>query len=105
GWPEWFAAAGVTGVDVDRGLRFSSPDHALDVTIEGGGVFLAHDVLAYDELRTGRLVIAYGLMLRTGSAYHFVCPSRKQDLPNVKAFRAWLRREVAAVDWCRSEAV
>ncbi|QCI62929.1 transcriptional regulator GcvA [Phreatobacter stygius] len=102
GWPEWFEAAGVTGVDVDRGLRFSSPDHALDVTIEGGGLFLAHDVLAYDELRTGRLVIAYGLVLRTGRAYHFVCPRRKQGLTNVKAFHAWISREVAAVDWCRS---
>ncbi|HEY4859895.1 MAG TPA: LysR substrate-binding domain-containing protein, partial [Xanthobacteraceae bacterium] len=57
-WAEWFKAAGVEGVDVSRGLRFNSADHALDAAGEGAGVLLAHDVLAYDDLRTGRLVIA-----------------------------------------------
>jgi LysR family glycine cleavage system transcriptional activator len=46
-WTDWFKAAGVEGVDVTRGLRFNSADHALDATGEGTGVLLAHDVLAY----------------------------------------------------------
>ena len=54
-WVDWFAAAGVRGVDVSRGLRFNSADHALDATVEGAGVLLALDALAYDDLRTGRL--------------------------------------------------
>ena len=29
-WTDWFKAAGVEGVDVTRGLRFNSADHALD---------------------------------------------------------------------------
>jgi hypothetical protein len=27
-WADWFKAAGVDGVDVSRGLRFNSADHA-----------------------------------------------------------------------------
>jgi LysR family glycine cleavage system transcriptional activator len=55
-WAEWLAAAGVRDADVSRGLRFNSADDALDATVQGAGVLLAHDALAYDDLRTGRLV-------------------------------------------------
>jgi LysR family glycine cleavage system transcriptional activator len=98
-WADWFKAAGVSGVDVNRGLRFNSADHALDATVEGAGVLLAHDVLAYDELRTGRLTAPFALTLPTGRAYHFVCAKRRQDHPNVQAFRAWIKQEVVALDW------
>src|SRR6516162_3298824 len=50
-WADWFKAAGVRDVDVSRGLRFNTADHALDATVEGAGVLLAHDALAYDDLR------------------------------------------------------
>jgi LysR family transcriptional regulator, glycine cleavage system transcriptional activator len=100
-WADWFAAAGVKDVDVSRGLRFNGADHALDATVEGAGVLLATDVLAYDELRTGRLVIPFALTLRTGRAYHFVCPKQDRDRPIVQAFRTWLKQEVAALDWTK----
>jgi LysR family glycine cleavage system transcriptional activator len=101
GWADWFKAAGLEDVDVSRGLRFNSADHALDATVEAVGVLLAHDVLAYDELRTGRLVIPFDLALRSGRAYHFVCAKRRQDHKNVRAFRTWIKEEVAALDWGR----
>jgi LysR family glycine cleavage system transcriptional activator len=98
-WADWFRAAGVDGVDVSRGLRFNSSDHALDATVEGAGMLLAHDVLAYDELRTGRLIAPFRLTLPTRRAYYFVCAKRRQDHPNVQAFRAWIKQEVAALNW------
>jgi LysR family glycine cleavage system transcriptional activator len=98
-WADWFKVAGVDGVDVSRGLRFSSADHALDATVEGAGVLLAHDVLAYDDLRTRRLIIPFELKLRSGRAYYFVCPKRQQQRPNVQAFRTWIKEEAAALDW------
>jgi len=39
-WADWFKAAGVDAVDVSRGLRFNSADHALDAAGEGAGVLL-----------------------------------------------------------------
>jgi LysR family glycine cleavage system transcriptional activator len=98
-WADWFRAAGVEGVDVSRGLRFNSTDHALDAAGEGAGVLLAHDLLAYDELRTGRLVIPVARPMSTGRAYNFVCPKSRSERPQVQAFRAWIKQEMAAIDW------
>jgi LysR family transcriptional regulator, glycine cleavage system transcriptional activator len=100
-WADWFAAAGVRDADVSRGLRFSSADHALDATIEGAGVLLAFDALAYDDLRTGRLVMPFALALPSGRCYSFICPKNRQKSANVRAFRAWLREEVATLDWSK----
>jgi LysR family glycine cleavage system transcriptional activator len=99
GWGDWFAAAGVEGVDFSHGLRFTSADHALDATIEGAGVLLTHDVLAYDDLRTGRLAIPFELSLNSERAYSLVHPKRREDPPNLQAFRTWIRREMDALDW------
>jgi LysR family glycine cleavage system transcriptional activator len=37
--------------------------------------------------------------LRSGRGYFFVCPQKQQDRPKVRAFRAWVKREVAAIEW------
>jgi len=100
-WADWLAAAGVRDVDVIRGLRFNSADHALDATVEGAGVLLALDALAYDDLRTGRLVMPFDLTLSSGRCYSFVCPKKRRESANVRVFRAWLKREAAAVDWSK----
>ena len=97
-WADWFAAAGVRDADVSRGLRFNSADHALDATVEGAGVLLALDVLAYDDLRTGRLIMPFDLTLPSGRCYSFVCPKKRREAANVRALRAWLRQEAAALD-------
>ena len=106
GWPEWFSRAGVADVDASRGLRFSSADHALDATVEGAGVLLASDVLDYDELRTGRLVMPFDLKMPSGRIYCVVAPKRLQDRPTVRAFRDWAKAEAAAMRWddCVSSA-
>ena len=98
-WAAWFSAAGLDGVDVSRGLRFNTTDHALDAAGEGGGVMLAHDLPAYDDLRTGRLMIPVRLALSTGRAYHLVCPKSRSERPHVQAFRNWMKQELAALDW------
>src|SRR5271166_1521159 len=100
-WADWLAAAGVRDVDVIRGLRFNSADHALDATVEGAGVLLALDALAYDDLRTGRLIMPIALTLPSGRCYAFICLKKRRESQNVQAFRAWLRKEVAAIDWSK----
>jgi LysR family glycine cleavage system transcriptional activator len=103
-WADWFAAAGVDAVDVSHGLRFNSSDHALDATGEGAGVLLATDLLAYDDLRTGRLVIPVALALPSGRAYHLVRAKSQRETPPVQAFRQWIRQEIAALDWTQIRA-
>ena len=78
-WADWFAAAGVRDAEVSHGLRFSSADHALDATVQGAGVLLAPDALAYDDLRTGRLVMPFDLTLPSGRCYAFVCQKKQRE--------------------------
>jgi LysR family glycine cleavage system transcriptional activator len=98
-WSDWFTAAGVPSVDISGGLHFNSADHALDAASEGAGVLLAHDVLAYDDLRTGRLIIPVALPIWSGRGYFVVCPKHRSMAPQVRAFRDWIKQEVAALDW------
>jgi LysR family transcriptional regulator, glycine cleavage system transcriptional activator len=103
-WREWFKVAGVGDVDVRRGLRFNSSDHALDAAGEGAGVLLAYDLLAYDDLRTGRLAIPVKLALPSGRAFHLVWSKARKPTPAMEAFRGWLSEEIAALDWRRIKA-
>lgn len=97
-WSDWLMAAGVEGVDVSRGLRFNSADHAIDAAEEGAGVLLGLLVLAHNDLRSGRLVAPFGLTVVSGRAFHFVCPKGHRKRKNVVAFHDWLRTELAAMD-------
>lgn len=98
GWADWFAAAGVAGGDVRRGLHFSGADHALDAALEGAGVLLTHAILAYDDLRRGRLVMPSDVVLPSRRAYHFVCRRGDENRRNVRALRDWLRQEIGRLD-------
>jgi LysR family glycine cleavage system transcriptional activator len=97
-WADWFRAAGIEGVNVTRGLRFNSSDHALDAASEGAGVLLAHDLLAYDDLRTGHLIIPVALALPSGRAYYLVRASGRRDRPQVRAFGRWIKEELGALE-------
>jgi LysR family transcriptional regulator, glycine cleavage system transcriptional activator len=102
-WTDWFAAAGLDHVEIARSLSFNSAEHALDAASEGAGVLLVTNILAYDLLRSGRLVIPVALALKSGRAYHLVRPKRAreraQERPQVRAFIDWLKQEFATLDW------
>lgn len=95
GWADWFSAAGITGVDINRGLRFTSADHAIEAAIEGAGVLLAATVMTYDDVRTSRLVAADDRQLWFGRGICFVCPKSREADPKIATFRAWLSSEMA----------
>ncbi|HWV54644.1 transcriptional regulator GcvA [Pseudorhodoplanes sp.] len=97
-WADWFRAAKVGKIDLGRGLHFDSPDHALNAATEGAGVLLAPDILAYDDLRTGRLVIPVPLAVSSGRAYHLVFPKRERRRRAVEAFSGWIKNEAAKLD-------
>ena len=100
-WNDWFAAAGIADVDLRRGLRFNSADHALDAAGESAGVLLAHSLLAYDDLRTGRLVIPVALSIAPGRAFHLVSAKGRKPSQAAQAFKSWIKDEIAALDWRR----
>jgi LysR family transcriptional regulator, glycine cleavage system transcriptional activator len=97
-WTDWLAAAKVEGINLARGLRFSSPDHALEAAVEGAGVLLAHKALAHDDLKTGRIVAPFALELATERAFSLVCPEAHARRPKVRAFCDWALDEARRME-------
>lgn len=96
-WRDWLEAAGAPEAAHANAMSFSNADHALDAAVEGAGVLLAHEILAYDDLRSGRLTAPYSLSLPTGRAYAVVYPEYAAERPSVAAFRDWILSEADAM--------
>lgn len=93
-WASWLAAAGVHGVDVDRGTHFSLPDHGLQASIDGAGVVLGWERLSERDLEAGRVVAPFDLSLSLGNNFYLAYPESYSRRPNIGAFRDWLMGEL-----------
>lgn len=93
GWSDWLRAAGVTGVNVNKGLRFSDGALAIQAAISGQGVALGSRALALDHLAAGRLVRPFELSLVTDFAYYIACAKTRAEEPDLAAFRRWIISE------------
>lgn len=97
-WQMWLRAAGVTGIDVTRGLRFSSDTMLAHAAADGLGVALALSSMVQRELRDGKLVRPFGdggSQIETVFRPYLVYPKRNLSLPRVAAFRDWAMKEAA----------
>jgi len=93
-WRMWLKAAGVEGVDANRGLHFNQSSLVLEAAISGRGVALAKVRLAHDDIKAGRLVPLFGVSEQpVDFAYFFVCPPGKVGLRKVALFKDWLTAE------------
>jgi LysR family glycine cleavage system transcriptional activator len=95
-WRRWFAAAGVTDVNVNRGPRILETGLALDAAVAGQGIALADDALMGDDLATGRLVKLCDVALADGAYFLLSLPSAQRRRP-LAAFRDWLLAETVVL--------
>ena len=95
-WSDWFRAAQVAPVDLRRGLRFSSAEHAIEAAVQGAGLLLTHAILVHDELASGGLAMPFDVAVPAGRAYFLVQPKTRRPRAAVDAFRIWLRAEMTA---------
>ena len=89
-WLKWLEAAGITDAAMPRSVVFNQASMAIDAAIDGQGIALARSALAAWDLRMGRLVRPFELMLSVSYAYWIVCPRVSADLAKVATFRQWL---------------
>lgn len=94
-WEVWLKAAGVSGVELNRGPHFSHAVLAFEAAIEGHGVVATMPVLAEADLHAARLVTPFALRVPLASAYYLVCSPEAAKRAAVAAFRAWLLEEAA----------
>ena len=97
-WRDWLAAADADHAFHTGGLGFNSPDHALAAAGEGAGVLLSQEILAHDDIRSGRLVVPFALSLPTGRRFALVYPEIAKDRPLVTAFREWILEAFSTMD-------
>jgi len=94
-WSSWLDHAGVKGVDVERGPRFTEPDSAMEAAAQGVGVVLGWRLLAQADLEEGRLQVLFERPLTVDVAFRLVYEARTADREDFTAFRSWL---LAAVE-------
>jgi LysR family glycine cleavage system transcriptional activator len=92
-WSQWLRLAGTIDVNPGRGSHFTHGALALQAAADGLGVALAMDILASEDIASGKLAAPFTLKLPLPCAYYVVSPGARADEPHVAAFRNWLLQE------------
>ena len=92
-WARWLNAAGVSGVDLNKGPHFSHAVLAFEAAIDGVGVLASMPVLAADDIASGKLVVPFNLSVNLPDGYYMACNEHADERPAVAAFRKWMREE------------
>ncbi len=95
-WPEWFAAAGLGGVELPRGPTYPNCELSTTMVEQEQGVSLAYDAVVRGTLASGRLERLFDVVTPSMTIYSVSCPEARADEPRIAAFRAWLRTEAEA---------
>lgn len=95
-WHIWLEAAGVKGIELSNRLAFDSYILAQEAAIDGRGVAMTIGPFAQDEIRSGRLVQPFSLMVPHRHGWQFCCEAAHRLKPKIKRFESWLLEQVAA---------
>jgi len=92
-WRSWLLAAGVSGVNPDRGPKFQDMSLAIDAAVAGLGVAIAERRFVAEHIRAGRLTIPFDISLPESAGYYLVYPASREDDAAIQAFRDWILSE------------
>jgi LysR family glycine cleavage system transcriptional activator len=95
-WRLWLTAAGIAGVDPERGARFDSSLAAYRAAEEGLGLAIGRERVLGNALEAGRLVAPFDMRLASAHAYYLACAEGTENVRKIAAFRRWLLGEIAA---------
>ena len=101
----WAKAAGIEGIDVSRGPRYTIENMAIEAAINTDGVALVSLSAVAEDLRSGRLVRPFDLAVQNDIAYWLVCPHGNMRSAKVRVFCEWLLAEAAAVSVQKTTAL
>jgi LysR family glycine cleavage system transcriptional activator len=89
-WRTWLQAAGVEGVDADRGPGFNHSHLVTLAAVHGDGVALGRGAIVLDAVARGDLIRPFTLSLPSPFSYYAVYTRASGDDPVIAAFRDWL---------------
>lgn len=88
-WSDWCRLAAVSGIDCQRGPRFSNTVLVREAALAGQGIALLQKMHIADDLAAGRLMLVHPRGLPSPCAYHLLL--RDAGHPHALAFANWLR--------------
>jgi LysR family transcriptional regulator, glycine cleavage system transcriptional activator len=89
-WKPWFKAAGVQCTEPTSGVLFSDAHLMLNAAVNGQGVALAFDILARNDLKTGKLMRLFDLNFPSDCAYYAIFPEDTPSKRETQLFLDWL---------------
>jgi LysR family glycine cleavage system transcriptional activator len=93
-WQLWFQEAGMPHGTLAEGPQINDSTLALQAAARGEGVALARRSIVEEDLERGVLKRLFDIAVPSRELYWFVSPKATADLPNVKAFRKWVKAEL-----------
>ncbi|QNX03714.1 hypothetical protein IC798_18875 (plasmid) [Acinetobacter seifertii] len=98
-WNKWLESAGLANLGVRSGLQINNSAAVLQAALEGQGIALARSVMAYDDIKSGRLVRLFErVQYKSPLAYYVVYRPEGLKLPKILAFNEWLMEEVTYIE-------
>lgn len=94
-WELWFEAAGVPLATPLEGPSFNDSTYSLQAAARGEGVALARRSIVGEDLERGTLKRLFRIAVPSRESYWFVSPKELAQSPKVKAFRDWVKAELA----------
>jgi LysR family transcriptional regulator, glycine cleavage system transcriptional activator len=94
-WERWFEAAGVQLAARLEGPTFNDSTYSLQAAARGEGVALARRSIVGEDLERGTLKRLFRIAVPSRESYWFVSPKELAQAPKVKAFRDWVKAELA----------
>lgn len=93
-WQRWFEVAGIKNVDLNNGPVFYDGHLVLEAAASGAGVAIGDDILAADDLASGRLVKPFDISF-AGKCVWLLWDASEPD-PSFQCLRQWLLEVCAA---------
>ena len=90
GWPEWLAAHRLQAAAGQQVLSYASVYIALEAARDAMGIALAPEPLVRDDLRSGKLIAPFELVLDNPYAFWIVHPAHLASDPRVQTLIDWL---------------
>jgi len=88
-WRRWLELVGEHRVDWSKGAIYHDSSLVLDAAVEGHGVAVGDNLLAYEALADGRLIKPFAETCSSGS-YYLVKPEPERQHRALPTFEAWL---------------
>jgi DNA-binding transcriptional LysR family regulator len=89
-WDEWFASAGTSLRNAERGLRINDYALVIQAVMEGQGISLGWRHLVERLVASVLLVPVTDHVMRTGIGFHVIWPKNRDLSDNARRVRDWL---------------